>query len=227
MPAFSALPAGDVRGAVIVIQEAFGLTDHIGVVTERFAAEGFRAVAPALFHRAGGSPVASYDDIPSVYPLMEALSAESIAMDVDATLAFLASEGFGESQIAMVGFCMGGSVTLFACTRPGLAAGATYYGGGLATGRFGLPSGVELGAHLNCDWIGHFGDLDKGIPVDEVEALRVGVGNSGHSATVYRYENADHGFNCNDRPSVYNAEAAAQAWERTISFFSNTLRPHS
>ena len=226
MPTYSVSPHGDVKGAVIVIQEAFGVTQHICDIADRLAAAGYRALAPALFHRDGGSPTIAYDDIPSVYPLMQNLSATTIAMDVDATIAVLQDEGFDAAQIGMVGFCMGGAVTLFSSTRPGIGAGATFYGGGLATGRFGLDAGVELGAKLSCPWIGHFGDLDQGIPVEEVEQLRAAVATSPIPGTIYRYAEADHGFNCNDRPGVYNADAAALAWERTIAFFDEQLARH-
>ena len=223
MPAFSALPDSTARGAIIVIQEAFGLTDHIGQVARRFADAGFRAIAPALFHRAGGSPTAAYDDIPSVYPLMAALAPEPLSIDLEATIATLATEGFADSQIGMVGFCMGGLVTLFAATRPGIGAAVTYYGGGLTTSRFGLPTGIELGSSIRCPWIGHFGDLDQGIPVEEVEQLRAAAAGAGPTTEVFRYVDADHGFNCNDRPAVYNAQAASLAWERTIEHFGSTL----
>jgi carboxymethylenebutenolidase len=222
MPAFSASPEGQPLGAVIVIQEAFGLTEHIGVVTEQVAAAGFRAIAPALFHR-GHSPVLAYDDIESVRPVMGTLSAEGIATDIDAALAFLDAEGFEEGSIGMVGFCMGGSVTLFAATRPGLGAAVTYYGGGLSTGRFGFPPLIDIGDSIRCPWIGHFGDLDQGIPVEDVERLRAAAERAPAPTTIYRYASADHGFNCTDRPAVYNAEAASEAWERTISFFGSTL----
>jgi carboxymethylenebutenolidase len=222
MPALSAEPEGTPAGAVIVIQEAFGLTEHIGDVVDTYAAHGFRSLAPALFHRQG-SPVAAYDDFEAIKPAMGALDAAGLAVDLDATLAHLNEEGFGAAAIGMVGYCMGGSVTLFAATRPGLGAAATYYGGGLSTGRFGMPPLLEIAASLRCPWIGHFGDLDKGIPLDDVNALRVEAAKAPVPTEVYVYEGADHGFNCNDRPAVYNEQAAALAFERTYEFFTSTL----
>jgi len=222
MPALSAEAEGDAAGAVIVIQEAFGLTEHIGDVVELFAGHGFRAVAPALFHRSG-SPVVAYDDIPSVFPIMQSLTVETITTDTDATVALLNDEGFSESAIGMVGYCMGGSVTLYSASRPGIGAAVTYYGGGLSTGRFGFPPLLELAPNLRCAWIGHFGDLDQGISIEDVEALRAEAGKASVPTEVYRYAGADHGFNCPDRPAVYNEAAATEAWARTYEFFSSTL----
>jgi carboxymethylenebutenolidase len=222
MPAFSAEAEGDQRGAVIVIQEAFGLTDHIGDVVETYAGHGFRAVAPALFHRAG-SPVCSYDDFEAIRPAMASLTAETIATDLDATIAQLGDEGFGPASIGMVGYCMGGSVTLYAATRPGIGAAVTYYGGGLSTGRFGFPPLLEIAPEIRCPWIGHFGDLDQGISIEDVEALRTAAATASAPTAVYRYEGADHGFNCTDRPAVYNADAAAEAFARSYEFFTDHL----
>ena len=147
MPAFSATPEGAPLGAVIVIQEAFGLTEHIGAVTEQLASAGFRAIAPALFHRAG-APVIAYDDLEAIRPVMATLTAEGIASDLDAAVSFLGAEGYEQGSIGVVGFCMGGSVALFAATSTAIGAAVTYYGGGLTTGRFGFPPLVELSSEM-------------------------------------------------------------------------------
>jgi carboxymethylenebutenolidase len=219
MPAYQATPdAGGARGGVVVIQEAFGVTEHIKDVARRFAAAGWAAVAPDLFHR-DGSPVVAYDDIPSVMPLLGRLSAEGIAADVDAALAQLATLGFGPERSAIVGFCMGGSVVFGTAVRRSLGAAATFYGGGIAQGRFGLPNQLEVGADLQTPWLGLYGDLDQGIPVDEVERLRQVVAEAKVPAEVVRYPDADHGFHCNDRPAVFNQAAAADGWARTLAWF--------
>jgi len=225
MEAFGASPAGKPRGAVIVIQEAFGLTDHIGSIVDRLAAAGYRSVAPALFHRSSRpATVAGYDDYETVLPLMGELTAEGIETDLRATVALLRGEGFGIEATGMVGFCMGGAVTLFACTLGELAAGVTFYGGGVATGRFGLPSLIELAPHLTTAWLGLYGDLDESIPIDQVEALRAAAGDAGSATEIVRYADAGHGFNCNDRPAHYNAAAAADGWGRTIDFLGAHLQ---
>src|SRR5262249_54273265 len=110
MAVYEAVPDGEARGAVIVIQEAFGVNAHIEDVTRRFAAAGYHAVAPALFHRAGGG-TAPYDDFAKVMPLYEGLTDDGILMDVDATLDHLRAVGFTDDQVGIVGFCFGGRVT--------------------------------------------------------------------------------------------------------------------
>jgi carboxymethylenebutenolidase len=124
----------------------------------------------------------------------------------------------------MVGFCMGGAVTLFASTRPGLGAGVTFYGGGVANGRFGLPPLIEQAPSVKNPWLGLYGDLDASIPVDDVEKLRAAASLAAAPTEIVRYADADHGFNCDGRPNVFNAEAAADAWARTLAFFNAHLR---
>lgn len=208
--------------AVIVIQEAFGVNDHIREVTERFAAAGYYAVAPELFHRSG-SPEIAYDNFPEAMAVMGELNAEGIAHDLDAAAGFLAEVGFPPAATGIVGYCMGGTVTFFAATRGIVGAAASFYGGGIEAGRFGFPPLLELAPQLRADWIGLYGDLDKGIPVEQVEALRVAAATSGRDTAVVRYPDAEHGFHCDGRPSVFNAADAADAHRRTLEFFAAHL----
>ena len=137
MGLYDVQPEGSPKAAVLVIQEAFGVNDHIEDVTRRFAAAGYRAVAPHLFHRSG-DPHLGYDDIGLVRPHMEALSATGIYADLDASLDYLAATGFPPGRVAAVGFCMGGTVVFHAAVRYHLGAAVTFYGGGVAEGRFWL-----------------------------------------------------------------------------------------
>lgn len=222
-PGLSAVPAGRPRAAVVVVQEAFGLTRHIGAICDRLAAEGYRAVAPALYHRVG-APVLSYlalSDAEKATELIEVVSSvtrSGIEADLDATLALLAAEGFAPERTAMVGFCMGGAITLLSCTRPGIAGGVTFYGGGVATGRFDLPPLVELAPAIVHPWLGLYGDLDASIPVDDVEELRSAAARAGAQTEIVRYEHAQHGFNCDERPEHFEPASAADAWGRTLDF---------
>jgi carboxymethylenebutenolidase len=222
LPIFEAEPEGQPRGAVVVIQEAFGLTTHIEAVARRLAAEGWLAVAPALYHRQG-SPVLSYDDMSAVLPVISQLTEQGIAEDLDAVLAHLEAQGFARGNTGIVGFCMGGSVTLFAATRHALGAAVTYYGGGVVQGRFGFPPLVELAPGLRTPWLGHYGDLDQSIPPDTVEQLRTAAATAPVETEIVRYADADHGFNCDDRPAVFNAADAAAAWSRTLAWFDRRL----
>jgi len=122
MEIYEAYPEGEPKGAIIVIQEAFGVNDHIQDVTRRIAAAGYVGVAPAMFHRAGGG-TAPYDDFSQVMPLFEGISDEGILADVDATVAHLEAQGFAPSRIGIVGFCFGGRVTFLVAARRSLGAG--------------------------------------------------------------------------------------------------------
>lgn len=222
MALYDAAPDGEAVGAVIVIQEAFGVNDHIEDVTRRFATSGFRAVAPHLFHRSG-DPRLSYDDFSQVMPHMQALSEQGIGDDLDSTLAYLEGAGFAEQRVGIVGFCMGGTVAFHTAVRHGLGAAVSFYGGGVAEGRFGFPSQVAEAPKLRTPWLGLFGDRDKSIPVDEVEQLRSAASSAPVPTEVVRYANAEHGFHCDARPS-YDQQSAGDAWSRTLDWFGRHLR---
>jgi carboxymethylenebutenolidase len=221
MPAASSAPDGEGKGAIVVFQEAFGITGHIEAITRRLADAGYVSLAPALFHRQG-SPVFSYDDYESLLPTIQQLTGDGLTMDIEASLDHVASLGYEGTRTGAVGFCMGGAVALLAATQRRFGAAVTYYGGGVGAGRFGLPSGIELAANLKTPWLGLYGDLDKGIPVEDVELLRAAAEGAPVETEVVRYATADHGFNCDERPS-YNAEAAKDAWTRTLAWFDRHL----
>jgi carboxymethylenebutenolidase len=212
----------DAARAVIVLQEAFGVNDHIRSVADRFADEGYLAVAPQLFHR-DGSPEIPYEDIAAAMPIMGNLTKQGLTNDLSATTDFLATLGFHAPNIAAVGFCMGGTVSFFAATLGTVGAAASFYGGGVTTGRFGLAPLVELAADLACPWIGLYGDLDQGIPPDQVEALRTATDAASVTTEIVRYPEAQHGFHCDARPAAYNEAAATDAWNRTLAFFAEHL----
>jgi len=222
MPAYQARPDGEAVGGVLVVQEAFGLNDHIQSICRRLADAGYLAVAPAFFHRSGGSPVFDYGDMESLRPVMMALTAEGIRADVETTLVHLASQGFSGTQVAVVGFCMGGSVALVAAVDHQLGAAVTFYGGGVSQGRFGFEPLAELAPHLATPWLGLFGDLDQGIPTDDVEALRAAAATAPVETGVVRYPEAGHGFNCDQRES-YHEPSASDAWTRTLAWFGQHL----
>lgn len=222
MPAYEAFPDGEARGAILVIQEAFGVTTHIEEVARRLADFGWYAVAPAFFHRQG-SPVFAYDDFGSVMPVMDQLSAGGLALDVAAALDHLEHNGFAPGKIGVVGFCMGGSISFYAATIRAVGAAVTFYGGGILEGRFGLPPLTDLALGLQTPWLGCYGDLDKGIPIEEVEHLRRAVGAAPVPSEIVRYPDAEHGFNCNDRPAVFNPAAAADAWRQMLAWFDQHL----
>ena len=100
----------------------------------------------------------------------------------------------------------------------------TFYGGGIQEGRFGMPSLIQLAPGLATPWLGLFGDLDQGIPFEEVEALRDAASTAPVPTEVVRYPAAEHGFHCDARPS-YNEAASKDAWQRTLDWFGQYLTP--
>ena len=216
-----ASPLGEVRGGVVVVQEAFGLTGHIQRVCEALADAGYIAIAPALFHRCDDQ-VFGYSDYDKLGPVIMTMTRESIQIDVDAAFAELARLNIPVSQTAIMGFCFGGTVTLETAARCELGAAVTFYGGGLGEGRFGLAPGIESAAQLKTPWLGLYGDLDDHIPIEEVEQVRVAAATSPVDTEVVRFADADHGFHCDERPS-FHAETSSVAWARTLEFLDEHM----
>jgi carboxymethylenebutenolidase len=221
MGLYEAEPVGEARGAIVVLQEAFGVNGHIEDVCGRFAAEGYRAVAPHLFHRSGDA-VIEYEDMQNVVEHIMQLSAEGLEADLDATLGYLADAGFPAPRVGVVGFCMGGSVSFLAAARHALGAAVTFYGGGVAEGRFGMPALVELAPQLQTPWLGLFGDQDQTIPVEQVEALRAAAASASVPTEIVRYADAEHGFHCDARGSYHEA-SAKDAWKLALQWFDTHL----
>jgi carboxymethylenebutenolidase len=214
-------PTGTPKGGVIVVQEAFGVNDHIEDVARRFAAEGYLAVAPHLFHRTG-DPKLGYTEMGEVMPHMKELTRDGVLADIDVALAHLAGAGIAAASTGAVGFCMGGTVALVVDAERHIGAAVTFYGGGVTEGRFGFPPLVELATRLQAPWLGLFGDQDQGIPVEAVEQLRAAAATSGQITEVVRYPDAGHGFHCDQRES-YEPASAADAWRRTLEWFERYL----
>jgi carboxymethylenebutenolidase len=222
MRLYSCVPEGGAARAVIVIHEAGGLIDYIEDVTRRFTDAGYYAVAPALFHRAGGG-TAAYGDFEKVAQLFEGLTDARIVLDVGAAVAHLHEQGFANESIGIVGFCWGGRVTFLASIEFALGAAVGFYGGGIVSPRFaGLPPLLERVGELKSPWLGLFGDRDAVIPVEDVETLRTRLTELDVPTEVVRYPTGEHGFHSNARPS-YNAEDAADAWARTLAWLAEHL----
>ena len=223
MDLYDAEPSGAAKGAVLVIQEAFGVNDHIEDVCRRFADAGYRAVAPHLFHRTG-DPVIAYDDMQSVMPQLGGLSAEGLAADLDAALDYLRGAGFTDKQIGVVGFCMGGSVVVLAAARHALGAAVTFYGGGVNAGRFGMPPLAEL-APESADAVARAASgttISRFRPIRS-ELLRDAAKKAAVPTEVVRYPEAEHGFHCDARPASYHEASAKDGWARTLAWFESHL----
>ena len=208
IPAYVAQPAGKPRGGIVVIQEIFGVNSHIRSVADGYAADGYLAVAPAIFHRVKPNVELGYqpDDMSAGQALKaatEALPSPGVMQDIQAAIQHASQAG----KVGIVGFCYGGLLSWrSACTLDGLSAAVPYYGGGVTT-----PD--ESARQAKCPVLAHFGDQDHWIPLEGVEAFK-----KSHPDVEVHVYHANHGFNCDQRGS-WNAEAAKLARERTLAFF--------
>ncbi len=208
IPAYVAQPKGQAKGGIVVIQEIFGVNSHIRSVADGYAAQGYLAVAPAIFHRVKPNVELGYeqDDMAAGMALKtatEALPSPGVMQDIQAAIGHASQAG----KVGIVGFCYGGLLTWrSACMLDGLSAAVPYYGGGVTT-----PD--EIARKPKCPVLAHFGDQDHWIPLDSVEAFR-----KAHPEVEVHVYHANHGFNCDQRGS-WNAEAAKLARERTLAFF--------
>ena len=208
-PAYVAEPAGTPKGAIVVVQEIFGVNSHIRAVADGYAAAGYLAVAPATFERVKPGVELGYtgDDMTAGSALkaaVEALPAPGVMQDIQAAVAYAGKAG----KVGIVGYCYGGLLTWRAAEAvSGLAAAAPYYGGG-------VTQGDEPRRQPKVPVLAHFGSKDHYISLASVEAFKqVQPG-----VEVHVYE-ADHGFNCDQRGS-YDAPAATLALQRTLAFFA-------
>jgi carboxymethylenebutenolidase len=204
---YRAAPAGKPRGGLVIIQEIFGVNNHIRRVTDGFAGDGYVALAPAVFDRVEPGINMGYaqDDITRGREIRGKLGWDTLMMDVRAAADALKKEGL---SVGAVGYCMGGSLAWLAATRiPGLAASVGYYGGAIADFAQEQP---------RCPVLLHFGETDASIPKEHWDKVR-----AAHPKLPVHIYPAGHGFNCDERGS-YHEPSARQARERTIEF----LRKH-
>lgn len=224
MRIYEAQPTGPPRGAIVVIQEAFGVNSHIEDVTRRTAEAGYFAIAPDLFHRSGPDSIVEYGQFEQVMSFFQDLGNDNaILIDVGAALDHLHASGFSDGQIGIVGFCFGGRVTFLTALRHKLGAAVGFYGGGIVTGRFPqFPALVGEVSKLQTPWLGLFGDQDQSISVEDVKTLRAALANTSVDTEIVRYAEAGHGFHC-DKRDDYRAEEAADAWKRALAWFESHL----
>lgn len=221
IPAYRAMP--EMSGAhplVLVVQEIFGVHEHIRDICRRLAKSGYFAVAPELYAREGD--VSRLKDIQEILTTVVAKVPDAQVMsDLDATLAWAGNTGHADpSRSAITGFCWGGRIVwLYAAHNPSLKAGAAWYG------RLAGPSNeltprhpIDVAASLEVPVLGLYGGADQGIPQPTVEQMRAALerGNSGSQIVVY--EDAPHGFNADYRPS-YRKDAASDGWKRMLAWF--------
>jgi carboxymethylenebutenolidase len=205
--AWLARPVAPPRGAIVVVQEIFGVNSHIRAVTDHFAESGFTAMAPAMFDLVRPGTELGYDDAGVIRgrDYVAELGFDRAVEVVETSARWLRESGH---RVGVVGFCWGGTVAMLANTRLRLPS-VTYYGG---------RSVPFLGETAMAPMLFHFGEHDRLIPPEDVDLHRA----HHPQATIHVYP-AGHGFNCDQRAD-YHPESATLAWSRTLAFFQEQLR---
>jgi len=205
--AYVARPDDQPKAGLVIVQEIFGVNQHIRRIADGFAKDGYLAIAPALFDRVERGIELGYDkdDVAAGRAIRTKISWDQAMSDVSAALGFLAGAG----KAGVIGYCWGGSVAWLAACRLNPAAAVCYYGGNIHECRNEQPS---------CPVMFHFGEEDTGIPLDQVKE----IGKAHPKQELFTYAGAGHGFNCEMRGS-YHPDSAAIARERTLAFLSRTI----
>jgi carboxymethylenebutenolidase len=200
---------------IIVFQEAFGVNNHIRKVALRFAQEGYRTIAPELFHRTAPEGFeAGYGDFAALGPHFGGISPQGLTADAQGCFNWLTSQGV--QKIGCVGYCLGGRASFVANASLPLAAAVSYYGGGIA------QSHLDLAKDQKSPILLFWGGLDKHILPEHTQSVAKALREANKSFVNVEFSQADHGFHCDERPS-FNSEASQEAWALTKSFFKNHL----
>lgn len=218
LDAYVAFPEGPgPHPALLVLQEAFGVNPHIRNIAERLCAAGYAAVAPDLFHRTASRFEGVYTDFASVTPHTSALSKATLIADLQATYDWLQSqEQVIKDKIGSIGFCLGGRASFVANVTLPLAAGVSYYGGG-------LDQMADEAPKLHGAQLFFWGGQDKHINREKIDTIINAVKAAGKDYTTVTISYADHGFNCDER-AAYHPLAAREAWAQTLAFLDNRLK---
>jgi carboxymethylenebutenolidase len=228
IPAYRAMPEkGKDFPVVLVVQEIFGVHEHIKDVCRRFAKLGHMALAPALYARQGDT--SQLTDMNKVMEVVAKVPDAQVMSDLDATVAYAKSTGKGDAKkLAVTGFCWGGRIVwLYAAHNPDLDAGVAWYG--RLVGRPGQAPNpntprqpVDVAGELKAPVLGLYGAKDRGIPVETVEQMRAALQKSptkaAQASEIIVYPEADHGFHADYRPT-YHRESATDAWRRLLAWF--------
>ncbi|BCQ37027.1 MULTISPECIES: dienelactone hydrolase family protein [Erwinia] len=221
MPAFHAKPrhAEGLLPVVLVVQEIFGVHEHIRDICRRLASEGYLAVAPELYFRQGDP--ADYTDISTLFnDLVSKVPDSQVLADLDHVANWASRHGGDMRNMAATGFCWGGRITwLYAAHNPQLKAAVAWYGklvGEKTMKQQKHP--VDIAVDLNSPVLGLYGGKDDGIPLESVETMRQALRAANADAEIIVYPDAGHAFNADYRPS-YHAESAQDGWQRMLAWF--------
>lgn len=225
MPSYVARPSGKGSGrGLLVFQEAFGVNGHIRDVTERFARQGYTAIAPALFHRTDPNFEGSYTDFGGAMAHMQALTEEGLGADAKAAFDWLVAADGGQAQtVGSIGYCLGGRVSFLADALLPLQASVSYYGGGIAPSERG-PGLLKHAGDLHAPILLFWGGRDGHIGPDQRRAIEDALLTAGKTYSEVTFSQADHGFFCDAR-AAYEPNAAGHSWALTLAFFDTHLKP--
>jgi len=223
MPAYRAQPAGKTGlPVVLVVQEIFGVHEHIKDVTRRLAKQGYLAIAPELYARHGDvSKMATADILANV---VSKVTDAQVMADLDAVAAWAAKNG-GGGKLGITGFCWGGRVVwMYAAHNPQLAAGVAWYGGVTAVRAPGDKPAMDVVGSIKAPVLGLYGGADPGIPVDGVQKFEAALKAAGNTRSqIVIYPDTPHAFHADYRPS-YRKEAAEDGWKRLTAWFAQYLK---
>ncbi len=221
IPAYRAMPAqGSGFPVVLVVQEIFGVHEHIKDVCRRFAKEGYCAIAPELYARQGDvSKLTDYREI--FAQVVSKVPDAQVMSDLDAAVAWAAKTGSGDpDRVGVTGFCWGGRITwLYAAHNPKVKAGVAWYGRLTGQGTELQPRyPVDVAAELKAPVLGLYGGKDQGIPLEDVEKMRAALAAAKQPSEIVVFPEAPHGFHADYRPSYREAEAK-DAWAQCLAWF--------
>ena len=227
MPAYRAAPEGKTNlGTILVIQEIFGVHEHIKDVCRRFAKLGYLAISPELYARQG-DPSKYTDNAKLFAEIVNKVPDAQVMSDLDATAKWAAANGGDAKRLAITGFCWGGRIVwLYSAHNPNLKAGVAWYGRMVGDADAMKPKHpVDITAQMNAPVLGLYGGEDAGIPVSTIDTMKAALANGSAAAKASSfviYPTAPHAFHADYRPS-YRAAEAKDGWEKAQAWFKKYL----
>ena len=222
MPVYFARPVNVQNPPVILVaMEIFGLHEWVKDITRRVAHLGAFAIAPNYYFRAetGGVDLTKIDEMPKLFPIVNAKTDTELFADLDATVAWAKSQGGDTSRLGIMGFCRGGrTVWHYSTHNPNLKAGVAFYGSLVDKNDAAPKSSLDLAAEVKEPVLGLYGEADTGIPPDQVKQMEDALKAAGKTAEFHEYPGAPHGFVADYRPS-YRKDAAEDGWKQMTAWF--------
>ncbi len=222
IPGYRAMPAkGGPFPVVLVVQEIFGVHEHIKDVCRRFAKLGYLAIAPEMYARQGDVSKYTMEQIQDIIKIVSKVPDAQVMSDLDSAVAFAKATGKADtSKLAITGFCWGGRIVwLYAAHNPNLKAGVAWYGRLVGEPNELQPKHpVDVVKSLKAPVLGLYGGADQGIPVATVEKMRAALKDAGKADEIVVYPNTPHAFHADYRPS-YRKTEAEDGWKRLLAFF--------